>query len=60
MQGFKIIVALKGFVNSMPLNTLSTEDKVSVRRLIDIITLFLHSRFHLECLTLFPVLATGG
>jgi len=38
MQGLKIIAALRGFVNSTPLNTLSTEDKVSVRRLIDIIT----------------------
>ncbi len=37
MKGLEIVAALKGIVNTTSLNTLSTEDKVAIRSLLDII-----------------------
>ena len=41
MQGPRIVAALKGIINTTSLNTLSTEDKVAIRTLLDIINLCL-------------------
>ncbi len=44
MKGLEIVAALKGIVNTTSLNTLSTEDKVAIRSLLDIINLCLFTR----------------
>ncbi len=41
MKGPKIVAALRGIVNTTALNTLTTEDKVAIRSLLDIINLYL-------------------
>ncbi len=41
MKGSEIVAALKGIVNMTSLNTISTEDKVAIRSLLDIINLCL-------------------
>ena len=41
MRGLEVVVALRGIVNTTSLNTLSTEDKVAIRSLLDIINLCL-------------------
>ena len=41
MKGPEIVAALRGIVNTTSLNTLSTEDKVAIRTLLDIINLCL-------------------
>ncbi len=37
MRGPEIVAALKGIVNTTSLNTLTSEDKVQIRRMLDII-----------------------
>jgi hypothetical protein len=41
MKGPEIVAALKGIVNTTSLNTLSVEDKVAIRSVLDIINLCL-------------------
>ncbi len=41
MRGSEIVAALRGIINTTPLNTLSIEDKVAIRTLLDIIDLWL-------------------
>jgi len=41
MRGPEVVAALRGIINSTTLNTLSTEDKVAIRSLLDIINLCL-------------------
>ncbi len=41
MKGLEVVAALRGKVNSTSLNTLSIEDKVAIRSLLDIINLCL-------------------
>ena len=41
MRGSEVVAALRGIVNTTALNTLSTEDKVAIRSLLDIINLCL-------------------
>jgi hypothetical protein len=41
MKGPEIVAALKGIVNTTTLNALTTEDKVVIRSLLDIINLCL-------------------
>ena len=38
MKGLEVVAALKGIVNTTSLNTLSTEDKVAIRSLLDIVS----------------------
>ncbi len=41
MRGSEVVAALRGIVNTTSLNTLSTEDKVAICNLLDIINLCL-------------------
>ena len=41
MRGSEVVAALRGIVNTTSLNTLSIEDKVAIRSLLDIINLCL-------------------
>ncbi len=41
VQGLEVVAALKGIVNTTALNTLTSEDKVAIRSLLDIINLCL-------------------
>ena len=43
MKGFETVAALKGIVNRMSLNTLTPQDKAKIRRLLEIIILYLYS-----------------
>lgn len=43
MKGFEMVAALKGIVNRMSLNTLTPQDKAKIRRLLEIIILYLNS-----------------
>ena len=39
MRGSEVVAALRGIINTTSLNTLSVEDKVAIRSLLDIINL---------------------
>ncbi len=41
MKGLEVVAALKVIVNTTALNTLTSEDKVAIRSLLDIINLCL-------------------
>ena len=41
MKGLEVVAALQGIVNTTALNTLTSEDKVAIRSLLDIINLCL-------------------
>ncbi len=43
MKGFEMVAALKGIVNRTSLNTLTPQDKAKIRRLLEIIILYLYS-----------------
>ncbi len=48
MKASEIVAALEGIVNTTSLNTLSTEDKVAIRSLLDIINLCLFTPTYQE------------
>ncbi len=60
MKGPEIVAALREIINSTSLNTLSTEDKVTVRSLLDIINLCLFTQALYLKIVYFSGQTSGG